>query len=112
MQRSFCYYTDLFRDYRDGKYCQRVIAVSKDIEFNSDILDLKDRGNIDLSSFSRAGYITPGKYELIININNNELSGTYRVDYIVPKDDPKASEPCISPILVKQFALRPEWLKS
>ncbi|AVA39242.1 PapC/FimD family outer membrane usher protein [Proteus mirabilis] len=86
-------------------------AVSKDIEFNSDILDLKDRGNIDLSSFSRAGYITPGKYELIININNNELSGTYRVDYIVPKDDPKASEPCISPILVKQFALRPEWLK-
>ncbi len=29
---------------------------NSDIEFNADILDLKDKQNIDLSDFSRAGY--------------------------------------------------------
>lgn len=84
---------------------------ASDIEFNSDILDLKDKQNIDLSDFSRSGYIMPGKYEFVVRINNNELSEMYNINYIVPKDDPKESVPCISSELVEQFALKPEWLK-
>ncbi|MDM4118500.1 FimD/PapC N-terminal domain-containing protein [Klebsiella oxytoca] len=34
------------------------------VEFNIDILDSEDRENIDLSRFSRAGYIMPGSYTL------------------------------------------------
>ncbi|RTG20893.1 hypothetical protein D9B68_13440, partial [Serratia marcescens] len=30
------------------------------IQFNTDILDVNDRKNIDLSQFSRSGYIMPG----------------------------------------------------
>ena len=33
-----------------------------DIQFNTDILDLNDRSNIDLSHFSRSGFILPGVY--------------------------------------------------
>lgn len=50
-----------------------MVFAASDIEFNSDILDLKDKQNIDLSDFSRAGYIMPGKYEFIVKVNNNEL---------------------------------------
>lgn len=87
-----------------------AFATTNNVEFNSDILDLRDRENIDLSGFSQEGYITPGRYDFIININNHELSNSYSIDYLVPKDDPKGSEPCIPPPLVEQFALRPEWL--
>ncbi|KKW50492.1 hypothetical protein XB02_11745 [Pantoea ananatis] len=36
------------------------------VEFNMDILDAEDRNNIDLSHFSEAGYIMPGKYLLTL----------------------------------------------
>lgn len=82
---------------------------NSDIEFNADILDLKDKQNIDLSDFSRAGYIMPGKYEFIVRVNNNELADIYNIEYIVPENDPKASEPCLPPELVHQLGLKPEW---
>lgn len=84
---------------------------ASDIEFNADILDLKDKQNIDLSDFSRAGYIMPGKYEFVVRVNNNELADMYTINYIVPENDPKGSVPCIPASLVDQFALKPEWAK-
>ncbi len=83
---------------------------NSDIEFNADILDLKDKQNIDLSDFSRAGYIMPGRYEFVVRINNNELPDIYNINYVVPADDPKGSEPCLPPELVRQLGLKPEWL--
>lgn len=38
------------------------------VEFNVDILDSEDRENIDLSRFSRAGYIMPGTYTLSMRL--------------------------------------------
>ncbi|MBQ0369107.1 hypothetical protein J9238_21695, partial [Providencia rettgeri] len=35
---------------------------STNIEFNTDILDINDRANIDLSRFSKTGYFMPGEY--------------------------------------------------
>ena len=42
------------------------IPVAHAVEFNTDILDAEDKSNIDLSRFSQAGYIMPGKYSLSI----------------------------------------------
>lgn len=44
-----------------------------DIQFNTDVLDVKDKQNIDLSQFSKRGYIMPGNYDFKIKINQNEL---------------------------------------
>ena len=88
---SFCYHTDPFRDYRDVALPCRSLLLAKDIELTPDILDLRSREILIYQAFPERIYYHFLKYELIININNNELSGTYRVDYL-PKDDPKASE--------------------
>ncbi|EDV0150334.1 PapC/FimD family outer membrane usher protein, partial [Salmonella enterica subsp. enterica] len=82
---------------------------NQDIEFNTDILDVNDKQNIDLSDFSRAGYIMPGTYDFFIRVNNSELPDIYPVSYIVPPDDPKDSKVCLSPELMAQTGLKPEW---
>lgn len=82
---------------------------NSDIEFNADILDLKDKQNIDLSDFSRAGYIMPGRYEFVVRVNNNELPELYNISYVVPANDPKGSEACLPPELIHQIGLKPEW---
>ncbi len=38
------------------------------IQFNTDVLDVRDRKNIDLSQFSRSGYIMPGTYDMVVHI--------------------------------------------
>ncbi|WP_408673384.1 outer membrane usher protein [Xenorhabdus szentirmaii] len=79
------------------------------IEFNTDALDISERANIDLNKFSRAGYIMPGNYMMAARVNKNLLQDTYSIHFFEPADDPKGSEACISPELVKQIALKPEW---
>ena len=44
-----------------------------EIQFNTDILDLNDRNNIDLSQFSRSGFILPGTYSMAVEINAQTL---------------------------------------
>ncbi|OBU10331.1 outer membrane usher protein [Morganella psychrotolerans] len=82
---------------------------NQDIDFNTDILDVNDKQNIDLSDFARAGYIMPGTYDFFIRVNNSELPDIYPVPYIVPPDDPKGSIACLSPALVAQTGLKPQW---
>ena len=76
-----------------------------DIQFNTDILDLNDRSNIDLSQFSRSGFILPGVYPMNVQINAQSL-GEQRIAFIPPEDDPKGSEACLSPELVAQLGLK------
>lgn len=45
-----------------------------DIEFNTDVLDLVDRTNIDLSQFARSGFILPGTYSMVVQINSQPIS--------------------------------------
>lgn len=40
-----------------------------DIEFNTDVLDLSDRTNIDLSQFARSGFVMPGTYSMMVQVN-------------------------------------------
>lgn len=76
-----------------------------DIQFNTDILDLNDRSNIDLSPFSRSGFILPGVYPMNVQLNNQSLS-EHRVAFMAPDDDPKGSEACLSPELIELMGLK------
>ncbi len=76
-----------------------------DIEFNTDVLDLSDRSNIDLSQFARSGFILPGTYSMVIQINNQPIS-EQSVAFYPPDDDPKGSEACLSRNLVEQLGLK------
>ena len=75
------------------------------IQFNTDILDLNDRSNIDLSQFSRSGFILPGVYPMQVQINTQSLS-EQRIAFYPPDDDPKGSQACLTPELVEQLGLK------
>lgn len=78
---------------------------SDDIQFNTDVLDLEDRKRVDLSQFSREGYMMPGDYTLTVRINRTELS-EQTITFIPDENDAKSSVACITPQLVKQFGLK------
>lgn len=82
-----------------------------DIEFNTDVLDVDDRQNIDLSVFSRSGYIVPGTYEMVVHVNKGELP-EQPVAFYAPENDPKGSQVCLTPPIVEQLGFKPAELKS
>ncbi|MGG4661829.1 outer membrane usher protein [Providencia vermicola] len=82
-----------------------------DIQFNTDVLDVHDRQNIDLSVFSRSGYIVPGTYGMVIHVNKGELA-EQPVTFYAPEDDPKGSEVCLTAPIVEQLGFKSGALKS
>ena len=80
-----------------------------DIQFNTDVLDLNDRTNIDLSQFSRSGFILPGTYLMRVQINTHSLP-EQRIAFYPPDDDPKGSQACVSADLVEQLGLKKDQL--
>ncbi|CRM01991.1 MULTISPECIES: outer membrane usher protein [Pseudomonas] len=76
-----------------------------DIEFNTDVLDLSDRSNIDLSRFAHSGFILPGTYSMVVQVNAQPVS-EQSVTFYPPDDDPKGSQACLSPALVGQLGLK------
>ncbi|MGQ8775439.1 outer membrane usher protein [Serratia sp. NA_112.1] len=80
-------------------------GLARDIEFNTDVLDVNDRANIDLDQFSRNNFIMPGDYLFTVHINKQMLQEQPVVFY-PPDDDAKGSEACISPKLVEQLGLK------
>lgn len=83
---------------------------SQNIEFNTDVLDLKERTSVDLSQFSHKGYIMPGKYGMIIRINKNELS-EQDVTFLTPKGKKDSSIPCIDSTVVDKIGLKDNAIK-
>ncbi|NJQ21810.1 fimbria/pilus outer membrane usher protein [Pantoea sp. LS15] len=84
-------------------------ALAADFEFNTDVLDIQDRENMDLSQFSRAGYIMPGDYMLAIKVNGYSL-GEHTVLYRTLKDA-ELPQPLLNEDVVAQFGLKPAYLK-
>lgn len=74
------------------------------IEFNTDVLDVEDRKNIDLSHFSRAGYVLPGDYSLAVNVNADAIQET-TIRFFAPKNAPENSIACLTPELVNKINL-------
>ncbi|MGK9009930.1 outer membrane usher protein [Serratia marcescens] len=85
-------------------------GVAAVIEFNTDVLDINDRANIDLEQFSRSNFIMPGDYLFTVHVNKQTLPDQ-PVVYYPPDDDDKGSEACITPQLVEQLGLKESALK-
>ncbi|EML5381016.1 fimbria/pilus outer membrane usher protein [Enterobacter bugandensis] len=86
------------------------VSIAGDIEFNTDVLDVEDRKNMDLTQFSRAGYIMPGDYLLTVKINGQSLAGN-SIRYRLPDGDSELPEPLLTQELVKQFGLKSDYQK-
>lgn len=82
-------------------------ASAEEVQFNTDVLDVNDRENIDLGQFSRGGYIMPGDYMMLIRINKQELP-EQSVIFYATEADANDSAACISPEVVEQFGLKPD----
>ncbi len=80
------------------------------IEFNTDVLDVQDRSNIDLGRFARAGYVMPGEYSLVVNVNQQELP-EQSIPFYPAEKDATSTEACLSPILVEQMGLKEEFTR-
>ncbi|RTF49519.1 FimD/PapC N-terminal domain-containing protein, partial [Serratia marcescens] len=87
-----------------------VVYAADDIQFNTDVLDVNDRKNIDLSQFSRGGYIMPGTYGMVVHINKNDLP-EQQIPFYAPKDDPSGSRACISQALANELGFKEGVLK-
>jgi outer membrane usher protein FimD/PapC len=82
-----------------------VVYAADDIQFNTDVLDVNDRKNIDLSQFSRGGYIMPGTYGMVVHVNKNDLP-EQQIPFYAPKDDPNGSRACISTALANELGFK------
>lgn len=82
-----------------------LVYAAKEIEFNTDVLDVNDRKNIDLSQFSRGGYIMPGTYSMVVRINKNDVPEQL-IPFYPADDNPADSRACISKKLTEQLGLK------
>ncbi|MEQ4678904.1 FimD/PapC N-terminal domain-containing protein [Providencia rettgeri] len=79
-------------------------GMSNAVEFNMNIIDAKDRDNIDLSQFSNPDFIPAGEYLTDITLNGRKLSGQYLIKFIEESKD--TSTLCVTPEMVNIFALK------
>jgi len=86
------------------------LEAAQEFQFNTDVLDIKDRQNLDLSVFAFNNFIMPGDYPLTIHVNQDTLSER-TVRYLAPPEDPKDSVACITPALVAELGLKAQRLK-
>lgn len=77
---------------------------AKNIEFNTQVLDLDDKDNIDLNYFSNSNYVMPGVYHFTLKVNNDQLS-EISVPYYSSEKDKNQTEACLSPDIVKSLGL-------
>lgn len=65
------------------------------VEFNTDMLGISDKENIDFSRFSQANYILPGKYNLLVKVNSQGIK-EYEILFQPALDKSENSIPCIT----------------
>ena len=82
-------------------------AHADDLQFNTDLLDVSDKKNIELGLFSKPGYIMPGDYLFKVNLNNQYLTEK-RITFSPSKEDDKNTVACITEDLVQKFGLTKE----
>jgi len=87
-----------------------LVCAADDVQFNTDVLDVNDRKNIDLNHFSRGGYIMPGTYSMVVYVNKNDLP-EQQIPFYVPENNPNGSRACISPALANELGLKEDVLR-
>ncbi|MBI0472087.1 outer membrane usher protein [Pectobacterium parmentieri] len=106
----FLYLLGLYMSLTMGGQIASVYA-AEEIQFNTDVLDVNDRSNIDLSQFSRSGYIMPGIYGMVVHVNKTDLP-EQQVTFYIPENDPRGSRACISKTLAGQLGFKLEIFKT
>jgi len=80
------------------------------VEFNTDVLDVSDKNNIDFTRFSKENYIMPGNYLMMIRVNDQNLEEN-KIPFYPRENKPDSSEACLSPELVNELALKPNMVE-
>lgn len=88
-----------------------ALSEEGEIQFNTDVLDVEDRKNIDLGQFSRKGYIVPGTYPLMLKVNGHELS-EQPVTFVENKAAKSGSQACITAEMIPLLGLKPEYAEN
>ncbi|MCS3430281.1 fimbria/pilus outer membrane usher protein [Klebsiella sp. BIGb0407] len=88
--------------------CSPMAYAAADVEFNTDVLDAADRGNVDLTRFATDNYVPAGEYLLDIKVNGQAI-GQKKVRYLATKDD-KHTQACINGEILSKLALKEEAL--
>ena len=69
---------------------------------------VKDKQNIDLSQFSKRGYIMPGDYTFTIKVNQNQLE-EQPVSVLADENDKSQSRVCFTSDQVKKFGFKEKY---
>ncbi|WP_213793646.1 outer membrane usher protein [Klebsiella aerogenes] len=86
------------------------VHADDNIQFNTDVLDVKDRGNISLDQFSHAGYLMPGDYTFTVRVNGQSLSGEHTITYYQNENDKNNSLACVPKDVVEELGLKDKYL--
>ncbi|ECG5644756.1 fimbrial outer membrane usher protein StdB [Salmonella enterica subsp. enterica serovar Poona] len=81
------------------------------MEFNTGLLNTENSNNVDLSAFSRDGYIAPGNYLLDIWLNDQSVREQYPVS-VVPVSGSTNPVICITPGMVDLLGLKDEIVRA
>lgn len=73
-------------------------------EFSSGFLNTKDKRNVDLSTFSRDGYVAPGNYLVDFYLNQRLIQAQYLVKSVPVIDDGTVF--CITPAMLEMLTLK------
>lgn len=76
------------------------------VEFNTDVLDVTDKSNIDFSRFSQANFILPGLYHLEVHLNSLVIKD-YDIHFQPKPGQPDSSVACLTPAIVSELGLKP-----
>ncbi|HEJ0318277.1 TPA: outer membrane usher protein [Klebsiella aerogenes] len=87
----------------------RATQAADNIQFNTDVLDVKDRNNISLEQFSRAGYMMPGDYTFRVIVNGQALNGEQTITYYQDEQDKNNSLVCVPQSVAGQLGLKEKY---
>lgn len=79
------------------------------VEFNTDMIDVEDRNNIDISQFKKKGHITPGQYLVSVQVNKNTLPQPLMMEWIATEDE-NGSLLCVNAEHLTRFGLDPDFI--
>lgn len=81
------------------------VVNARNVEFNTHLLDTENRNNVDLSAYSREGYVAPGEYILDIILNGKTIKEQQIVNFYL-NSDKSNSFACLTPSLIDMMALK------
>ncbi|HAU7316454.1 TPA: fimbrial outer membrane usher protein StdB [Salmonella enterica subsp. enterica serovar Wangata] len=81
------------------------VLKSQATEFNASLLDSGNLSNVDLTAFSREGYVAPGNYILDIWLNDQSVREQFPVR-VVQAEGSETAMACVTPEIVGMLGLK------